>query len=165
MTTVVLTRAALLALPLLAACARPANRSGAPTTDAALRAAATRWARAWDAGDLEGITNGFAEGAVSYYPGSPPTVGRAAHRARWARFYARRNAAHPMTVDTLIVAASGDIGVTRGRYAVRYDADTGRVNLGGRYVAGWRRGPDGAWQVATAASNAYTPPPGLEARP
>ena len=112
-----------------------------------------------DAGEPGRIANGFAEGAVGTIPARP---------------HGRVGGPPGPLGEGLRTPQRGDSGDgrhahcrgerrhwrTRGRYAVRYDADTGRVNLGGHYVAVWRRGPDGAWQVATLASNAYTPPPG-----
>jgi hypothetical protein len=48
--------------------------------------------------------------------------------------------------DTAVVAASGDLGYTLGRYAVRDTA--GDTTATGHYVTVWQKQPDGSWKIA-----------------
>ena len=48
--------------------------------------------------------------------------------------------------DTAVVAASGDLGYTLGRYAVRDEA--GDTTATGHYVTVWQKQPDGSWKIA-----------------
>jgi ketosteroid isomerase-like protein len=47
------------------------------------------------------------------------------------------------------VAASGDLGVSRGDYRMTQISEDGSVSVGvGSYVTVWRRSEDGAWRAA-----------------
>lgn len=48
--------------------------------------------------------------------------------------------------DTAVVAESGDLGYTLGRYAVRDEA--GDTTATGHYVTVWQKQPDGSWKIA-----------------
>ena len=48
--------------------------------------------------------------------------------------------------DTAVVAESGDLGYTIGRYAVRDEA--GDTTARGHYVTVWQKQPDGSWKIA-----------------
>ena len=157
----------------LAGCAshpRPATPDalGAATAEAvaaAVREAATDWVAAFARHDVDAITAGFAEDAVALYPRSAPTIGREANRSAWARFYTRPNAEHPLAVDAMVLSRGGDMAATRGRWAARYDAPDGAVDVGGDYLAVWRPDAAGVWRIETLAANMYSPPPGLEPLP
>ena len=128
----------------------------------AVRAAADAWTRAALARDAAEMTRYFAEDAFVMYPQPQPTVGRAANGAAWARVFARPGADHPLTTDSVVVAASGDLAFTMGRWALNTPADSTRaaVASGGRYVAIWRSvGPDGAWQIVVLSANTHRPRP------
>ena len=153
------------ALTLLAGCAHYARRGEPAALEAAVRGTATAWVNAFARHDLDGIAAGFAEDAVALYPRSAPTVGRAANRSSWAEFFARPRAEHPVTIDTVVVSRHGDMAFTRGRYAVRYDAPGGPIDLGGQYIAVWRPDVAGVWRVTTLAANLYSPAPALDPHP
>ena len=58
--------------------------------------------------------------------------------------------------DVAEVAASGDLGFTRGRYELKSPGDDGEtVSQFGYYVSIWRKGEDGRWR---AAVDIGTPP-------
>ena len=79
--------------------------------------------------------------------------------AVWTEFYARPNANHPLTTDTVVVAASGDVAYTVGRWRVTYDrAGTTPVNVGGKWVAVWRRGTAG-WRIEVPSAHTHQPAP------
>jgi uncharacterized protein (TIGR02246 family) len=130
----------------LVGCAPTGTRMSTRAPESGVRDAVATWVSAFQRHDLDGIASGFADDVVALYPRSAPTVGRAANRAGWAAYFAMPGAEHPITVDTVVVAAAGDMAFTRGRYAARYDKPDGHVDLGGQYVAVWR--PDAAWRVA-----------------
>jgi len=51
--------------------------------------------------------------------------------------------------DTAVVAASGDLGYTLGRYVVMGEAEAaGDTVARGHYVTIWQRQPDGSWKIA-----------------
>lgn len=98
------------------------------------------------------------------YPQPRPTVGRAANGAAWARVFNRPGARHPLTTDSVAVAASGDLAYSMGRWHLSTPADSARaaVDAGGRYIAIWRPvGPGGAWQIVALSANTHQPPPDM----
>jgi uncharacterized protein (TIGR02246 family) len=140
----------------------PSASAADPAADAAeaLRQAAEAWAAAIAAKDPERIARAIADDAFVMYPQPAPTIGREANREAWARFFARPNAEHPVTVDTVVVSAAGDLAYTRGRYAGRYEGADGPVSSGGRYLAVWQR-RDGEWQIVAFSANRHQPPPSM----
>lgn len=56
----------------------------------------------------------FSEDAFVMYPQPAPTIGRQANYQAWARYFARPEAEHPFTTDTVIVAASRDPANAKG---------------------------------------------------
>lgn len=157
------TRLGLLA-GLLLGCTPHTRRHDAGPADSAVRAAAAQWVSAFARHDLDAISAGFADDGVALYPRSAPVRGRAANRAAWAAFFALPNAAHPLTLDTVMVARSGDIAVVQGRYLIEYDSASTPVVLGGQYVSVWQPDTVGRWRITSLTANMYTPPPRLEGR-
>jgi ketosteroid isomerase-like protein len=88
------------------------------TGAAAVREAAEAWRRAFEAKDVDAIVRAYAPDAVAMYSFPQPTVGREANREAWVAYFARPKATHPITTDTVVVAASGDLAYTFGRYRV-----------------------------------------------
>ena len=162
------THAAVLVLSCAAAAACRSAGGGAtsppPKATAAateVRAAAEEWRRAFEAKDIGRIVGLFEDDALAMYPLPQPTFGRAANVAAWTAYYARPNATHPLTTDTVIVAASGDLAYTVGRWRATYDRPgTTPGDDGGRYLAVWRRGPTG-WRIAALSAHAHRPRPAI----
>ena len=121
----------------------------AQTAESALRQTAGALQQAFTARDANRIANFFAEDAVAMYPSPQPTVGREANRRAWESYYSRRTA-HPVTIDTVVVSASGDLGYIFGRYLTAEARDPSAT--GGRYVAVWRR-IDDQWQIAILSAH------------
>ncbi|MDQ4076677.1 MAG: DUF4440 domain-containing protein [Chloroflexota bacterium] len=131
---------------------------------ASLHEAAAAWTAAANARDAEAMAIFFAPEVIAMYPQPAPTVGREANREAWARFFRRPNATHPLTTDTLVLAASGDLAYTLGRWAVNYEGPGGPVAAGGRYLAVWRP-VDGAWRIVALSANTHQPAPAITAAP
>ena len=131
------------AVLIVAACGRP---SVPP-----LRETAAALQQAFTARDPDRIASFFAVDAVAMYPLPQPIVGREANRGAWASYFSRRSA-HPVTVDSVVVAASGDLGYTLGRYLTAEARDPGAT--GGRYVIVWRK-IDDQWRIAILSAHDY----------
>lgn len=69
-----------------------------------------------------------------------------ANRVAWERFFSGGNPVHTMTTDTVVVAASGDLGYTRGQWTVGVDIPMGRAEASGDYLAVWQR-RGGSWRI------------------
>ena len=152
---------------LLASCARPAAVAGAHAQEAppALQAAANAWARAAVARDADSVAAFFAPEAFVMYPQPRPTLGQAANRAAWQRVFAQAGTEHPLTSDTVIVSAAGDLAYSMGRWhlsAPAADSAKAPTDAGGRYLAVWRPiGPAGAWRIVALSANAHRPAPAM----
>lgn len=156
--------AAAVALTVGCASSAPARteQSGAPGAGAGVRMAADAWASAAVARDAEAMARYFAEDAFVMYPQPQPTVGRAANHAAWAAVFAQPGARHPVTSDSVVVAASGDLAYVTGRWHLSTPAAGERpgTEIGGRYLAVWRPvGPGKAWQIVMLSANTHRPAP------
>ena len=136
---------------ILAACA---GTSVPPTQSAlsTLRQTASALQDAFTARDANRIASFFAEDAVAMYPLPQPTVGREANRRAWESYYSRRTA-HPLTIDTVVVSASGDLGYIIGRYLTAEVRDP--TATGGRYVEVWRK-IDDQWRIAIVSAHDHS---------
>jgi hypothetical protein len=78
---------------------------------------------------------------------------RIANRAAWAAVFAQPGATHPVTTDTVLVGASGDLAYTVGRWHVTVPSSgsnaQGRMPAGGTSQSGGRSAqdaPGGSWR-------------------
>ena len=97
--------------------------------------------------DRQRFADLVAEDAVFYSP--KPVEGREAVVADWAPFFDPDSGVslrwHPVAAE---VAASGDLGLTRGVYELTRTTEDGAVSKGaGSYVTVWRRSTGGKWQA------------------
>jgi ketosteroid isomerase-like protein len=139
----------------LAACSKPAP---APTVD--LAAARTQIAaanKAWDdnylKGDAAAVAAIFTEDAEEYPAGRPTIRGRAAIQADiQADMDSTKYTASVDTTDELM--AAGDYIVEVGSWTSSGTLKAGKpVNLGGRWMAVWKRDSTGAWKTYRVIAN------------
>ena len=135
-----------------------AQRSDGGRSEAAVRAASDAWTAAAAAHDANRMAEFFADDAFVMYPRPAATIGKAANRDVWVEFFQRPKATHPLTTDSVVVAASGDLAYTHGRWALSYDGAQGPVSSGGRYIAVWRV-VRGEWRIVALSANTHRPPP------
>lgn len=135
-----------------------AQRSGGDRSEAAVRAASNAWTAAAAAHDANRMAEYFADDAFVMYPRPAATIGKTANRDVWAEFFQRPKAEHPLTTDSVVVATSGDLAYTQGRWALSYDGAQGPVTAGGRYIAIWRP-VRGEWRIVALSANTHRPPP------
>ncbi|MBP7147678.1 MAG: nuclear transport factor 2 family protein [Acidobacteria bacterium] len=90
------------------------------------------------------------EPGATFYSRSGPTTGRDAIAESWQPFLDReRTATLTWAPKSAEVAASGDLGFTRGEFDLRRVDENGKKTRGhGHYVTIWRKGEDGKWRVA-----------------
>jgi uncharacterized protein (TIGR02246 family) len=63
------------------------------------------------------------------------------------------------TPEVAVVAASGDLGYTRGTNEFTVPIDSGRtMKLPGRYLTVWRKGADGVWRCVEDYTTPMPPP-------
>src|SRR5260370_29769606 len=108
-------------LPLIV-CALAASCTFSPRTktqlpaDSALRQAAVAWANSFATRDPATIVKYFSNEAVAWFPrGATPTVGSAAIRAAWVNYF-KNSPAHPVSLDSVVTAGSGELGLVYDKY-------------------------------------------------
>ena len=102
--------------------------------------------------DIDRIIDFFADDVIAMYPGwSLPVTGKAANREAWVNYYAR-NRTHPISTDSVVVAASNDVGHSFGRWATSETNEPGAV--AGRYTAIWQR-KNQQWQIVVLSAHVH----------
>jgi len=123
-----------------------------PASEASLEKVAHAFPRAFANKDIDQIVSFFAEDVIAMYPyGTLPVNGRAANRDAWVNYYNKYDT-HPLSTDTVVVAASNDVGYSFGLWAT---AETDEPDAkGGRYTAIWRR-ENQQWEIAVLSAHAH----------
>jgi ketosteroid isomerase-like protein len=103
----------------------------------------------------------YFEGTARQFHARGVSIGTEEIRRVMTRAFAdttRRLVWHPVTA---VVAASGELGYTIGRWESRALGRDGRwaAEGTGNYVTIWRKQPDGSWKVAVDIGNQDQPPP------
>jgi len=146
------------ALLSLIVCALAASCTSSPLTnaqlpaDAALRQAAVAWANSFATRDPATITKYFSNDAVAWFPrGATPTVGSAAIQAAWVNYF-KNSPAHPVSIDSVVTAGSGELGLVYGKYLYKPPSDP--TADGGRYIAVWRPTAAG-WRLVLLSAHKH----------
>jgi ketosteroid isomerase-like protein len=137
-----------------------APKPDAAVQRAAIMAADRAFAEATALRGAEGWTSYFEEGASQFHARGV-SIGLAEIRRTMTRAFADttgRLVWHPVRA---VVAASGDLGYTIGRWESRVLGADGKwaADGTGNYVTVWRRQDDGNWKVAVDIGNQDAPPP------
>lgn len=141
-------RNAFFACALLTASAVSASAPNSTDPAQQILAAEAAELTAWEAGDIEAIMNAYAEDAV-VMPGGSVIPDRKSLRELFVEFLGDPGFTLTFRSDPPLVAASGDIGVTVGTYAVSFTHPESRevVRHTGRHLMTWRHEADGQWRV------------------
>jgi uncharacterized protein (TIGR02246 family) len=136
---------------LAAACAGPPEPAPAPDLTALAQevlAAEAAELAAWEARDIEGIMNAYAPDAI-VMAGGGPGIGREPLRQLFVDFLADPGFTLTFRSDPPLMAASGELGVTVGTYALTYTdpAGGGIGRRTGHHLMSWQRQDDGQWRV------------------
>ena len=160
-------RLSVAALTLALAACGPADMDGEANTDgtAGVDAVAERAAaRAQAEAELMRLEREFSaasgrEGATAWssrwapngriYVGGVESVGPQAVDTLMAPMLTQTGDRFTWWPDTAVVAASGDLGYTLGRYAITGEGEqAGDTVARGHYVTVWQKQPDGSWKIA-----------------
>jgi uncharacterized protein (TIGR02246 family) len=104
-----------------------------------------QWARHWNAGDLEKLTQAFAPDAVYMPPHHAAVHGRDAIRE-----YLKTPMQHgvgDLTYEVTYIKHSGDLAYDVGRYSMSVPREGGKRQDRGKYLTVWRRQPNGEWLI------------------
>ena len=157
--------AAVAAALALAGCSREegavtANSASVDTAAAAneIRAAEAQWNRDYASRNVEAIVAHFADDAIMAGPGSAPLNGSQAIASAVRSMTADPAFRLEFAPDRVEVAGSGDLGFSRGRFALTSTNPRtgGPGTMRGTYLTVWRKAADGRWR---AVEDMVTPGP------
>ena len=109
-------------------------------------------------GDAAALAATFAEDAIVLAPNAEAVAGRASIRAAIAAMLPPAGAEYRLTLDE--VAVFGEVALDRGRYVLTMQVGDQVVVDRGKYMALWRRQPDGSWLVFRDMTNSSLPSTG-----
>ena len=143
-----------LAVTVAVAGAKAGSRSA---EERAIRAADAAWSKAGAAKDLEQTLSFYAEDAVLLAPNAPAAVGRPAVRAAWIEEFKDPANSLSWRAEAVAVSRSGELAYARGSYDATYTSGGRAVREHGKYLAVWKKQPNGAWRVVADMYNADAP--------
>ena len=108
------------------------------------------WAAAASAGkNVDSVVAFWTDDARVVGTNDPTLEGKQAIRQMVAGGFATPGFHVTWTPEVAVVAASGDLGYTRGTNEFTVpDKSGGTMKMPGRYLTVWRRGADGVWRCA-----------------
>jgi uncharacterized protein (TIGR02246 family) len=138
------------ALILFVACAQEpvAPPDSRPADEAAIRAAASEWAKAAEAKDLETFLSFYADDATVYPPGAPAMSGADARRKFWTGVFALPEIQAKITPVKIEAAKGADLAYETGTFEESFKDPRGKpVNVTGKYVVVWKKQANGQWKA------------------
>lgn len=150
----------------LAACSQGASQPAASAASAdsskdadAIRAGETQWNQDYKTRSLEPLVGHYAHDAVVMAPGIDPARGSDAIRAALTQILADNNFTLSFAPDKVVVAGSGDIAYSEGKYSqTATDPKTHKVvHETGTYVTVYHKADDGAWKAVEDINTAGPP--------
>jgi uncharacterized protein (TIGR02246 family) len=111
-------------------------------------------------GDAAATAAVYADDAISMPPDQPALRGRDAIRKSMEKFLSGTTVKNP-TLTTVDVIVSGDIAVETGTQdgTMQPKSGGGAVSAKGKYLAVYKRQPDGSWKIIRDAYNPDAPTP------
>ena len=149
---------AALALALASTACQPPAQEAGPLSDedvAAIRGLADIHSQTLLAGDWAGFVATCTDDIVLMPPDQPIVQGRDAALSWFESFPTLTE----ISIAVEQVDGRGDLAVDRGTYAMSFEVDGGTQSVTGKYLAVWRKQPDGSWLMATDAWNLDHPLP------
>jgi ketosteroid isomerase-like protein len=128
-----------------------------PASDSLLNADRALAAASSAHGFVSAYSEAMAPDARKLDAGEQPAIGREAITALMARY--PNDLTIEWTPEEAVVARSGELGFTWGRYIARFHNAAGAVvTEHGKYLDVWRRGSDGRWRWIADIGNGNPAP-------
>ncbi len=128
---------------------------------AVIRAGITEWVNAANAKDVEGMVAGFADDAWLLPPNAPLASGKEAIRTVWTELAERPGLSQSTEATKVEVSSTADLGYAVGTYESAWnDAEGNPVTDRGKWIAVYKKQPDGTWGCVLDIWNSDQPAPG-----
>jgi uncharacterized protein (TIGR02246 family) len=126
---------------------------------AAVRAADQNWLKATASNDMNAFLSYISTSGSMLPPGRPAVNGPDAIREWASAMFSAPGFSITWKPATVDVAASADLGYTRGAYELHMPGPNGMpMRDRGKYVTVWRKESDGKWRVVVDMFNSDAPP-------
>ena len=126
----------------------------------AVRAADAELQKAVAANDLKSIVSFYAEDAVLKPAAEPLISGKAAIAKEWEHILAIPDMQNTSKLVRVEASSANDLAYTMGIYQSRMMGENGKmVTEPGKWLAVWKKQPNGAWRVIVETYNTDIPPP------
>ena len=141
-------------------CATPPPPDTRAADEQVIRETETQWAKAAAAKDVERFMSFYADDASLFAPGTPTATGKEAIRKGTETLFATPGFSLSFQTVKVEVSRGGDLAYCSGTYAMTMNDPKGKpVNDKGKYVAVYRKEPDGAWKAVADINNSDLPAP------
>jgi uncharacterized protein (TIGR02246 family) len=128
--------------------------------EAAIRALPTEWVNAVNAKDAEGMVAGFTDDAWLLPPNAPLASGKEAIRTVWSELVETPSFSASNEVTKVEVSSRGDMGYVVGTSEGTWnDPEGNRVTSQEKWVAVYKKQPDGTWKCVVDIWNSDQPAP------
>jgi uncharacterized protein (TIGR02246 family) len=158
----------LVIMGLALACQQPPPPSPPDTRAAderAVREADGACLKAMTAKDVEGFVSFFAEDAVELQPNVPMLTGKESIRKWASELMANPGFSGSWQASKVEASRGGDLAYTVGTYQFTLNDSKGKpVSDRGKFVAVWKKQPDGTWKAVADMVNSDLPAPGAAKR-
>jgi len=160
-----MTRFAMLAssvalLSLMWGCGTPTPPDTRAADERAIREIEAEAAKAAAARDVERYVSFYADDAALFFPNAPLVTGRDGIRKATEALFATPGFSLSFQTTKVEVSRSGDLAYSYGTNRVTMNDSKGKPVIDkGKYVAVYRKQPDGAWKVLADIGNSDLPAP------
>jgi ketosteroid isomerase-like protein len=113
----------------------------------AIRQADLDWSKAAAARDVEKVVSYYAPDGAIYPPNSPLSAGQPAIKVAWTGMMNLPGFMVNWVPSRVEVSSAGDMGWSSGTYQISMNVPGTPANDHGKYVAIWKKQPDGNWKV------------------
>ncbi|HEY5610514.1 MAG TPA: DUF4440 domain-containing protein [Thermoanaerobaculia bacterium] len=154
----------LLGLSCLMACSVTSTSVTAPaptggTADAYIRAAAQRFATAFNSGDMDGVVSFYTDDAALLPPNADISRGHSGIRSAFSTFIPMKP---QLALTTDRIVESCDVAYEYGTFTMKFTPPgAAEMSDRGKFVTIWRKQPNGDWKIAVDMFNTSLPAPGM----
>jgi uncharacterized protein (TIGR02246 family) len=141
-------------------CAAPPPPDTRAADERAVREIEAEALKAAAAKDVQGFTSLYADDAALFLPNAPLVTGKDSVRKTWGALFATPGFSHSFETVKVEVSRGGDLAYASGTYTMTMNDPKGKpVTDKGKYVAVYKKQPDGKWRCVADIGNSDLPAP------